>query len=94
MVLFATNYKWCGKDALSENPEDLFYLLNHSQVEKITPPPASTQSEKIYSGKSSAQSEIKTVGTAEGIDIPISFPPSPIPMLVNFFHHNQSPTHR
>ena len=63
-----------GEEVLSENPEDLFYLLNHSQVEKITPTPANIQSEKLYSAKSSALAEIKTVGTAEGIDIPISFP--------------------
>ena len=43
-----------GEEVLSENPEDLFYLLNHSQVEKITPTPANIQSEKLYSAKSSA----------------------------------------
>ena len=68
-----------GEEALSENPEDLFYLLHHSSVEKTNPPPTSNSSDKLYSGKSAAPSEIKTVETAEGIEIPISFPPANTP---------------
>ena len=62
-----------GDEALSKNPAELFYILNHSKIEKVMKHPTSASTDKLYSGKSSDQSEIKTVGTAEGIDVPISF---------------------
>ena len=63
-----------GDANLSKNPDDLFYLINHSFVENIEAKPSTTQSTHLFSAKLTTQSKISTVETAEGIDVPVSFP--------------------